>query len=333
MKVIKFIIAVILYGTLGITTVVHAQHVFTDYKEADGIIMLDSVNATRIPSSHVGYTLLMPENNQIEGLVVIFDGTRRTLETIPEEMVLHPAAFKVGLGVLYISTGNPVDFYFDAKSMSIAADLINEATEVHNLKADYLFYAGMSLGGTRALRFNMYCKQNPEYSHLAPTAIAITDAPLDMTRFWKIMKRAQKLDFHPNAAGEGRWVSAYLRQELGGTPAQNPEAYQEYSPYTFTWDNISESSTNMYYLKEVPIRAYHEPDVNWWIENRQKGYYSMNSIDMAGLINSLQILGNKEAELLTTQGKREDLDESPHTWAIVDNDDLMGWFNSFITNR
>ena len=35
----------------------------------------------------------------------------------------------------------------------------------------------------------------------------------------------------------------------------------------------------------MAVRLYTEPDVNWWIDNRRKDYYDLNSIDDAALIN------------------------------------------------
>lgn len=38
-------------------------------------------------------------------------------------------------------------------------------------------------------------------------------------------------------------------------------------------------------FKHVPIRMYHEPDINWWVENRGKDYNTIISIDLAGFYN------------------------------------------------
>lgn len=68
-------------------------------------------------------------------------------------------------------------------------------------------------------------------------------------------------------------------------------------------------------LREVAVRVYHEPDVDWWIQNRRKSYYSMNSIDHAALINTLKLLSNDRAELVTTHQARDGFDEGaspPH---------------------
>jgi hypothetical protein len=115
-----------------------------------------------------------------------------------------------------------------------------------------------------------------------------------------------------------------LETNLGGTPNEVFNRYLDYSPFVFS----AENGGNAVNLKGIPIRAYHEPDIDWWIENRRKTYYSMNSIDLAALINQLLILGNERAELVTTNNKRTGYSQgaSPHTWSIVDNAELITWF-------
>jgi len=58
-------------------------------------------------------------------------------------------------------------------------------------------------------------------------------------------------------------------------------------------------------------------DVEWWIENRRQDYYGMNSIDCAGAINDLRILGNTRAQLIgtTNKGFRENGTRHPHSWS------------------
>ena len=111
---------------------------------------------------------------------------------------------------------------------------------------------------------------------------------------------------------------------MGGTPDKTYDRYLAYSPYT----HGAPVGGNASYLVDLPIRAYHEPDVDWWIEHRRKSYYEMNSLDLAGLITELKIQGNEDTELVTTYQQRDGHDEgsSPHTWSIVDNADLIRWF-------
>lgn len=85
---------------------------------------------------------------------------------------------------------------------------------------------------------------------------------------------------------------------------------------------------NAMHLRDIAVRAYHEPDVDWWLEHRRKRYYSMNSIDLAALVNELLLLGSSRACLVTTHARRSGYAEgsSAHTWSIVDNAELVDWF-------
>jgi hypothetical protein len=51
------------------------------------------------------------------------------------------------------------------------------------------------------------------------------------------------------------------------------------------------------------------------------------SRDATALINILRLLGNQDAELITTSGAghRPDGSHNPHSWSIVDERDLTQW--------
>jgi len=153
-----------------------------------------------------------------------------------------------------------------------------------------------------------------------------------MTRFWHTTERAEKLDFDPMSAGEGVWVSHWLEKNLGGTPSENSQAYIEYSPYTYTAENVDNLGGNAQYLKDIPIRTYAEPDINWHIKNRRRTYYSMNATDMASLVSDLKLIGNKETQFVSTHNKRDDVEGTTHTWSIVKKK-LMKWFASYIEKK
>ena len=75
------------------------------------------------------------------------------------------------------------------------------------------------------------------------------------------------------------------------------------------------------------MRLYTEPDVIWTIENWRSDYYNLNAVDQAALTLQLLELGNTQAELITTTGKgyRPAGVRNPHSWTIVDEDDLANW--------
>ena len=112
------------------------------------------------------------------------------------------------------------------------------------------------------------------------------------------------------------FTAGSLEKNLGGVPADNLESYTEYSPYNY----LNGGGPNLEPLKDIALRAYTEPDVKWWMETRRKDYYAMNAIDLAAIVNALNIMGNKEAELILTENKgyHPDGTRHPHSWSIVD---------------
>ena len=72
--------------------------------------------------------------------------------------------------------------------------------------------------------------------------------------------------------------------------------------------------------------------MHWWIANRGKDYYDMNSIDAAALVNALKINGHNEAELMLTEDKgyRAEGQRHPHSWSIVDEGEMIKWFLSIL---
>ena len=302
--------------------VLHGQKVVNYEESVEGGIQLS--NDIGIPKINRGFTLWLPDSGEATGLIV-FTHSRR--DTVSSETLIN-YALKANLGVLYATTDNSVEFFFDKDRLIEVEQYIHQALTVGNIPQENILYCGMSLEGTRAMKLAIFGKSNLSVYKITPRAIAICDAPLDMVRFHKEMTKAVTLNFSPISASEGSWVSGYLEKNLGGTPEKNLDAYIQYSPYCY----LDQGGPNLSKLDDIAIRAYAEPDINWWMENRRKDYYSMNAIDLAALINELNIRGNEEAELIITRNKgyRPDGQRHPHSWSIVDEQELVEWFLSLI---
>lgn len=279
-----------------------------------------------IPKINSGYTVWLPDTGSINGLVVFFHSRRDTLT----DSIIDYATAKQ-LAVLYATTNNRVEFLFSTAKMLEFEKYIHEVLSRYNIPDSNTLFCGMSLEGTRAMRMAKFSFSDKSKYKITPRAMAMCDAPLDMVRFYKIMVKAKKLKFTPITANEGRWVSGYLELSLGGSPKDTLSAYLRYSPYSYSADE----NTYLHDFKNISIRTYTEPDVNWWINTRRKDYYSMNSLDMAGLVNELKILGSKKAELIVTQNKGyyDNGERHPHNWNIVDEIELINWFLGLMSNK
>lgn len=296
-----------------------AQYIEQYVEKREGLITLsDSVS---IPTEDAGYTLVLPDDKTAQGLIIYFNSDRDTIDK-----TFHYALLK-GIGVLYVTTGNRVEFFFEKEKMQQIENYINKAISKYNIPSNFM-YMGMSLAGTRALKFTIFSQSADSKYHYNPKAIVICDSPLDFVRFWREGYKAKQLNYSEITANEGAWTTTYLEKNLNGNPFINLQAYLDYSPFSY----IAPDPEKLSCFKDIYIKAYHEPDVNWWMDTRRKDYYSMNSVDLAAFVNELNILGNANAELVTTQNKgyRPDGSRHPHSWAIVDVPEAVAWFNNII---
>ena len=275
-----------------------------------------------IPEEDAGYTLLLPEKGAPKAVVVMFAAGRDTTDAT-DEMRLYVEAIKRQVAVLYLTSGNRVEFLFDEAVYAQLDGYLHKAITEHNLPADRLLFAGMSLAGTRALKMGIWCMQGKSAFHIRPKAVATCDAPLDFVRFWKALDRSKRLQFEPVGTGEAAWVTAVLERHFSGTPEDHPEAYRQFSPFCHDLDN----GGNIQALGTIAFRAYTEPDVQWWMDNRGADFYSMNALDAAGAVNELRLAGNKNAALILSnnKGRRPDGSRHPHSWSVVDNGELVEW--------
>lgn len=88
---------------------------------------------------------------------------------------------------------------------------------------------------------------------------------------------------------------------------------------------------NAFYLKNIPVRAYCEPDIHYHLE-KCEDYFDMNASDLSAMINCLKALGNNSAELIATENKGYRLDGTrhPHSWSILDSKDCVEWIEKII---
>jgi hypothetical protein len=318
----------ILITIIILTITIYPQTIVEKYQPPEGYLRIGPEPERMIPMVEKGFTLILPDS-ETKGVVVIPGSKRFDIKkSINKEGTLENVAVKKNFAVINILTGNPLDFYFDNDVIKDVAKRLQNVLIENNLREKPIYFTGLSLAGTRCLKLAIFLQRNKATYWLQPSAVAIFDAPLDMVRFWDAENRAIINNFYPDASAEERRVTYLLKENLG-TPQENFDNYVDYSPFVYT----ASDGGNAKYLRNVPIRAYIEADVNWWIENRRKDYYSMNSIDLAALINQLKLLHNDESELITTCRKREGYDEglSPRTdipQSGIDYSELLDWFLS-----
>jgi hypothetical protein len=183
--------------------------------------------------------------------------------------------------------------------------------------------AGFSAGRTDAVLLAERCARGRCTMRHTVKAVATVDSPLDFERLWD----SAAMTIRDSASG-GNVAEAHLMQQAiaamtGGSPEAHRLGYLSASPLL----DHQPDGGNAHWLAHIAVRAYTEPDVQWWIDNRRADYHQMNSTDAAALIKRLRMQGNAGAELITTTGKgyRADGRRHPHSWSIVDQAGLAAW--------
>ncbi len=157
-----------------------------------------------------------------------------------------------------------------------------------------------------------------------PVAVFAVDSPLDYERWFIAAElHLERLALAGRDLAEDRNAVNELRKAFGGSPTEAVEAYRRQSPVS----TLVADGGNARLLKDTPIRIYIEPDLKWRLENWNQDIYSSNIPDATALINILRLVGNKDAELITTAGAgyRPDGSRNPHSWSIVDERALAQW--------
>jgi hypothetical protein len=75
-----------------------------------------------------------------------------------------------------------------------------------------------------------------------------------------------------------------------------------------------------------------EPDIMWQMEERNRSIYDLNTLDCSLVINSLRLLGNKNAKLVLTNNKgfrKLTGKKNPHSWSIAEAEETVNWLINF----
>ncbi|MGC4022251.1 MAG: hypothetical protein QM734_10050 [Cyclobacteriaceae bacterium] len=270
------------------------------------------------------YVTVFPKG-EIKGSIILLPGFGELPQQTLVDWDLHKHASEAGYMTIIPALGDWSFFYMDESSHHKLNEFLNEVFKKYNLREDSFFIGGASLGGTMALQYAE--RAYAEKSKLRrPVAVFALDPPLDIERLYNCMTTTNRPKKHPVSIQEDNYITNRIQQEFKTNPKSNPQFFWKVSPYAESDTEHSSLKT----LLKLPIRIYNEPDINWYIENRNIDFYCINSIDSSAMINWLRYLGNKEAELILTSGKGYRISSKmrhPHSWTIADGSELISWIN------
>jgi hypothetical protein len=201
-------------------------------------------------------------------------------------------------------------------------EIIEEVIVEHEVPRENIFVGGISSSGARAFRFAQYCAQGKsKYKHKVKGVFGV-DPPLDLARFYNSILQHQQ-NFKAGMAWEAEHMTGVFNEIFKGVPEEYPLDYQNASVFSHG-DSLG---GNAQYLVDTDIILFHEPDIDWWMEERGCSYFDINSYDVVAFAVKLRELGNEDVEVITTANKGVDAkgNHKCHDWSIVDEEYLIAW--------
>lgn len=275
-------------------------------------------------SDTLSYYDLTPEKNN-GTVLVLLSGFFRNSKDVFKRTNLPEIAFENNIATLIPTINSRI--HLDTAGFNLISHMILDYSKQKNIEIKNIIIGGLSAGGILSLSYTIWLNKNPHLEIPIPKATFTIDSPVDLYNFWFIEKRLAERNCSEAAAGEANYVLNYLNENLGGTPETIPESYKETSPFS----RIEKNGGNIIYLRNIPVRAYCEPDIDYHLK-KCEDYFDMNASDLSAMINQLKILGNDKAELITTfnKGYRLDGTRHPHSWSILDSEECIEWIKEII---
>lgn len=290
------------------------EKVTVDYLDTSDLYVNDG------DSNALHYYKMVPKKEIIGALVILPSGGETT-ENLLKQITLHQLAVEKGILVIIPSINWGTDTR--VAEFQFLDKIFKEIVEKHKVSKDKFILGGLSNGGMISLTYAEQAVKNPNKFFLIPKGIFSLDAPLDQAHFYYYCEREIKRNFSEAGANEASWIKSNYDSLYGGSPDKFRDKYIEASIFSYG----AEEGGNAKYLKNMPIRMYTDLDVDWLLNERHRDLYDWNGTDIVAMINQLKVMGNKDANVVVSQGKGVRLDGSknPHSWSIMDSGDCLNW--------
>ncbi|MEM9338142.1 MAG: hypothetical protein AAGA66_05395 [Bacteroidota bacterium] len=265
-----------------------------------------------------GYQLEKPIGKP-NAVLILFGGYPEVAEDIKREFQILDKAKENEIAVVFSNYNKTL--WFEANELNDLAKKLRKIFTDHLLPNDHVFFGGFSSGGIVALLLSDYLIKNQEIG-LVPKGIFIVDTPVDLTHLYISSEKKLNGSFSEPSLLESMWLVDVLGNRFGN-PHEDISEYEKHSVFILKTGRIS----NIENLKKTKIRMYTEPDTLWWKENSMADYEQMNAYAIKKLSEKLKGSGFSNVEYIPTKnrGYRANGQRHPHSWSIVEINDLIKW--------
>jgi len=273
-----------------------------------------------------GYYLAVPPRGEIQSVLVLLPGFNESPEGALPETKLHNVAYANNILTLFIPYGAKI--YIDEPTQTNINRALTDSIKRFNVNPENFVIGGFSAGGTIALRYAELCQEKPASFPVKPKAVFTIDSPVDLVELWKYFDRELERNFSDVGMNEARFIQGIMKQDFQGTPTTKYAAFVSHSP--FTKDLGKEG--NEAYLKNIPVRLYHDVDLVWQLKNRRRSAFDNNVACASELIARLMKMGNERADLVIAKHPafRSNGMRHTHSWSVVDEVEFIQWMKQVV---
>ena len=284
----------------------------TDKEKADNLVIIEAQDIKT-----ESYELYKPAE-KIKAVLILFGGYPETAEDIKREFKILSKAKANSVAVLYMNYNRKI--WLENNELMQLSNQFKTLFKAHQLPLDNIYIGGFSSGGNMALLIsNFMTEQNLD---IIPKGTFIVDSPIDLEQLYYTAEKNIALNFSESAVEESTWLLKTLSAKFGN-PKEDVSKYIDYSVFNSKTKNIA----HLKHLKNTKIRFYTEPDTLWWKKNANNDYENMNAFYIKKLSEILNQSNYKAIEYIETKNKgyRDNGERHPHSWSIIDKENLMNW--------
>jgi hypothetical protein len=290
-------------------------------------------------STSLFYYTIAPKQN-IKGCLVLCPSAFETTESVIScNKFLIQNCFNKGIMTAVISANFNRSLSIDPFAFRFFNVVFFEIQSNYKIPKNAFVLGGLSLGGMNALRYTQMANDANYNTTIKPLGVFGVDPPVDEMGLYQRAEDEVKL-FEPdsltlnngkrNALIEGKMLVNDYKELYGGAPSIMPKLYVKHSPFTRT----EKDGGNAKFLLNTPTLIYCDPDINWYLKNRNRDFYHINASDQTALINFLTLQGNERASFVSAIGKGFRLDGTrhPHSWSLINANNCTAWLLDLFKN-
>jgi hypothetical protein len=269
------------------------------------------------------YIAVIPPVKPVKAVLFLLDGFGAAPKDVLIQTELPKYAAQQGiLTIIPLLKTGALYFGVDDASQASLKNIIEQTMAKYHVTNKSFYIGGFSIGGSCAVKYAELAAAN-NYP-VKPKAVFAVDPPLDWERFYRAAKRVVRLSADSTANQEAVYMIDRIEKEMNGSPQTASQNFYRLSPYSISDTTQAAVKT----LMNTPLMLITEPDIQWWMNQRNFDLNFLNVTDHTAMINELRRMGNKKAVLITTTNKgyrKPNNIRHPHSWSIANKEQLVKW--------